>query len=404
MLAGRQGPGKQRSMDLLVKFGEAMGAEKMVPLFSAHTMPKEPLGLLEDLTEGVEETGTFTTLHPTMSAFCLRNWEKMGISDEFAQRELPLHRKRQQFYEKAGFYETYTCLPMLAGNLARAGDYVSWIGTGLQLMTNSVLGARTNRDGTVVNLASAITGRTPYYGLLKDDNRKATVLVNLKGIEAEGLGPADLGAIGYWVGARAQSCNVAFGNIPSLSFDQLRYLLPPLSVSGSVPICHVVGVTPEAPTLERALGGDSPELVLEVGPDQLAEARDIYPRLAPEADLAVFGCSHCTISEIKVMAEYLKGRRLAPGKRLWVGTGYQTSELAKQMGYGQIIEKAGGVFASACVATIPEAPLPNESKVVSTNSFKAAHYISQLSKGAVQTWVDDLPICLESVLEPGGRA
>lgn len=404
MLAGRRGPGKQRCMEILVKFGEAMGAEKMAPLFSAHTMPKEPLGLLAELTEGVDEPGVFTTLHPTMSAFCLRNWREMGIPEEFAQKELPIHRQRQEVYQRAGFYQTYTCLPMLAGNLARAGDCVSWIGTGLQLMTNSVLGARTNRDGTVINLASAIVGRTPYYGLLKDENRKAQALVELKGIDAGAMGPAELGAIGYWVGFKAQSMNVAFNNVPELNFDQLRYLLPPLSVSGSVPLCHVVGLTPEAPSLEAALGGASPEIVLTVGPDQLAEARAMYASATPEADLAVFGCSHCTISEIKLMAHYLQGRRLAPGKRLWVGTGYQTSELARQMGYAQTIEKAGGVFASACVATIPEAPLPGESKVVSTNSFKAAHYITHLSKGRVKAWVDEMPAVLESVLAPAGRA
>ncbi|MGD8563782.1 MAG: aconitase X catalytic domain-containing protein [Desulfarculaceae bacterium] len=403
MLAGKYGPGRQRSMELLVKFGEAMGAKKMVPLSSAHTMPKEPLGLLQELTEGVDETGVFTTQHPTMSAFCLRNWQKMGIPADFAEQEMPIHEKRQEVYQRAGFYQTYTCLPMLVGNVARFGDCVSWIGTGLQIMTNSVFGARTNRDGTVVNLAGAITGRTPYYGLLQDDNRKAQVLVNIKGLDVQGMGPADLGAIGYWIGSRAQSSNVAIDNAGGLGFDHLRYLLPPLSVSGSVPLCHVVGVTPEAPTLDQALGGKSPEAVLEVGPDQLQQAREMYARKGQETDLALFGCSHCTINEIGAIAGSIKGRRLAPGKRLWVGTAYQTQELARQMGYAQAIEAAGGVFANACMATIPDAPLPPGTKVVGTSSFKAAHYIANLTKGAVKTWVDDVEACLDSVMESKGR-
>ena len=109
---------------------------------------------------------------------------------------------REEIYRKAGFYETYTCLPILAGNLARPGESVSWIGTSLQLLTNSLLGGRTNRDGTVANLASAITGRTPYYGFHKDENRKAEVQVELKGLDVGRMGTTDLGAIGYWLGRR----------------------------------------------------------------------------------------------------------------------------------------------------------------------------------------------------------
>ena len=82
MLAGRHGHGKRRCMELLIKFGEAMGADRMVPIRSAHTMPREPLELLQDLTEGVAQLGAFTTTHPTMSAFSLRNWDVLTESDQ----------------------------------------------------------------------------------------------------------------------------------------------------------------------------------------------------------------------------------------------------------------------------------------------------------------------------------
>ena len=88
---------------------------------------------------------------------------------------------------------TYTCLPMLVGNLPRKGDYVSWIGSGAQLLANSIIGARTNRDGTVSNLAAAITGRTPYTGLLLDENRHAEVLVVLDGLDPYQLTHTDIG-------------------------------------------------------------------------------------------------------------------------------------------------------------------------------------------------------------------
>ncbi len=399
MLGGGHGPGKRRCMELLVKFGEAMGADRMVPIRSAHTMPKEPLELLQDLTEGVDRLGAFTTTHPTMSAFSLRNWEQMGISPDFAAQELSVHDRRQQIYRRAGFYETYTCLPILAGNLARPEERVSWIGSSLQLLTNSILGARTNRDGTVVNLASAITGRTPDYGFHKDENRKAQVQVELKGLDVERMGSADLGAITYWLGPKAGSRNVVFSNLPDLNLDRLRYLLPPLSVTGSVGICHIVGVTPEATSLEQALGNRLPEEMITVGPDQIEEARSLYARDNREAELTIFGCPHCTITELGLIARLVTGRRLAPGKRLWIGTGHQTYGLAVQMGFAKTIEEAGGVFASACMSAIPEPPIPASVKVAATNSFKAAHYISRLSKGSVAMWVADLKECLEAVLD-----
>jgi predicted aconitase len=399
MLGGRHGPGKRRCMELLVKFGEAMGADRMVPIRSAHTMPKEPLELLQDLTEGVDRLGAFTTTHPTMSAFSLRNWEQMGISPDFAARELSVHDRRQQIYRRAGFYETYTCLPILAGNLARPGERVSWIGSSLQLLTNSILGARTNRDGTVVNLASAITGRTPDYGFHKDENRKAQVQVDLKALDVERMSTTDLGAISYWLGAKAGSRNVVFSHVPDLNLDRLRYLLPPLSVTGSVGICHIVGVTPEASSLEQALGNQLPEEMITVGRDQIEEARSLYARGNREVELTIFGCPHCTITELGLIARLVTGRRLAPGKRLWIGTGHQTYGLAVQMGFANTIEEAGGVFASACMSAIPEPPIPASVKVAATNSFKAAHYISRLSKGSVAMWVADLEECLEAVLD-----
>jgi predicted aconitase len=399
MLKGKHGPGKQRSMQILVKFGQAMGAEKMVPLASAHTMPKEPLELLEELTEGVNRPAIFTTLHPTMSAFCLRNWKEQGISPDFAEVEMQIHQKRQEIYKRIGFYQVYTCLPMLAGNVIKKGDFASWIGTGLQLMTNSVLGARTNRDGTVVNLASAITGRTPYYGMLVDENRKARVQIDLKKLDIINLKAADLGAIGYWVGGKVGSQNLVFSNADGLQFDQIRYLLPPLSVSGSVTIAHISGVTPEASNLEEATGGKKPLEVIEIRKRQIEEARNIFGLKELKADLAIFGCSHCSITEIRALANQLDGKKLDLEKRLWVGTGYQTHELAKTMGYAQTIEKAGGVFTSSCVATIPQCTIPDSVKTVITNSFKAAHYITNLSKGTVKVQVADMNECLNAVLK-----
>ena len=403
MAAGKYGPGIEKCMGILVKFGDAFGAEKMVRVASAHTMPKEPPDLLYEMTEGVDKTGAFCTLHPFMSAFDPHCWQKMGIPEDFASQELPNYKRRLEIYRRVGFYQTYTCLPMLVGNLPRKGDYISWIGTGAQLLANSVIGARTNRDGTLVNLATAITGRAPYMGLFLDENRYAEVLVELDGLEPHNLTHADLGAIGYYVGAKAKNRNIVINGLPrQLEMNQLKYLMAPLSTSGSVSICHIVGLTPEAPTLRQALGNKEPSEIIKLGKEEIRETMALYAgRDGGNVDMALFGCPHCTVPELKTMAALLDGKKLGINQRLWIGMPYQMYYLAQTMGYTKIIEDSGGVISSSCMATIPDSPIPGNVKVIATNSFKGAHYISRLTKGRVKVFIGDMDACINAVT--GGK-
>jgi len=398
MATGKYGPGVQKCMEYLIKFGEALGAQKMVKISSAHTMPKEPIELLLEMTDGVTHMGAFTTLHALMSAFSPSSWQKMGIPEAFASSELALYEQRREVYKRVGFFQTYTCLPMLVGNLPKMGDYISWIGSGAQLLSNSVLGARCNRDGTVISLASAIMGRAPLQGLFLDENRYAEVLVRFDGLDFSSLSHADLGAIGYYIGEKAQNRNVVLDGISvNLDIDQLKYLMAPMSVSGSVSICHIVGLTPEAPSLEVALGHRNPGEIITVGKKEIKESMDQYYWYNSNVDMAVFGCPHLSISEIKLMSELLEGKKLRNGKRLWAGTSYQHYFLGEEMGYTKIVEEAGGVFASACMATVPDSPIPEDVDVVATNSFKAAHYITRFSKGRVRVLIGDMDKCIDAV-------
>lgn len=397
MAAGKHGSGMQKCIEILIKLGDAFGAERLVSVASAHTMPKEPPELLGEMTEGVERTGTFTTLHSLMSAFDPKCWQEMGIPVDFAERELSVLRQRLDIYRRVGFYQTYTCLPMLVGNLPRQGDYVSWIGSGAQLLVNSVIGARTNRDGTVVNLASAITGRAPYMGLFLDENRYAEVTVELNDLDPRQLTHADFGAIGYYLGAKAQNRNIVINGLPrELDFDQLKYLMAPLSVSGSVSICHIVGMTPEAPTLEQALGGRKPSEIITIGRQEIQQTKSVYAGDS-HVDMALFGCPHCTVPEVKTMASLLDGKKIGSNQRLWIGMPYQHYYLAQTMGYTEVIENAGGVISSSCMATIPDSPIPEDVKVIATNSFKAAHYITRLTKGRVKVFIGDMDACINAI-------
>ncbi len=398
MAAGKHGPGLQKAINLLIKYGDACGAERFVEISSAHVMPKEPPELLAQFTEGIEELPVTTTTHPLMSAFSPDKWQEMGIPEDFAEKELSDHKKRKKIHEELGFIKSYSCLPMHMGNLPRRGDYISWIGSCAQILANSLIGAKTNKDGTVINLCSALTGRALYHGLYLDENRYAKVVVKLAD-DVVLEGDDDYGALGYFVGGHVVIGNVVFDCIPKkATFDQLKYLIAPVATSGSVHVCHVAGITPEAPTVEAALGGKEPEAVLVVTREDLEKTKDLF-KYSPETpvDLVLIGCPHVTVEEARQIAKLLKGKKIGEGKRLWLAMGDATYTLVKAMGDAETIEKAGGVFSNTCMATIPDSPLPENVKVVMTNSFKAAHYVNSLQQGKVKVIIGSLEQCLDSL-------
>jgi predicted aconitase len=114
--------------------------------------------------------------------------------------------------------------------------------------------------------------------------------------------------------------------------------------------------------------------------------------------MVVIGCPHVTAAEFKEIAMLLNGKKVGPNQRLWIGMPYQVRALAKTMGYVDIVERAGGIIARSCMATIPDSPIPGNVSTVATNSFKAAHYISQLTKGRVQTIVGTLAACINAAV------
>ncbi len=398
MAAGKYGPGLQKAINILIRYGEACGAEKFVEISSAHIMPKEPPELLEMFTEGVDCVPVITTTHPLMSAFSPEKWEDMGIPHEYAEKELPDHEKRQRIHQRLGIVKSYSCLPMHMGNLPRKGAYTSWIGSCAQILCNSLIGARTNKDGTIINLCCALTGRALYHGLLMQENRYAKVVIRLADdvvLEDD----ADYGALGYYVGNTVKNSNVVFDGIsPSISFDHLKYMVAPVATSGSVHICHVVGITPEAATLEEALGGREPEETLVVTREDLKRTKKLYEYFPEkEVNLVLIGCPHVTIEEARTLAGFLKGKRVPTGKHLWIAMGDPTYTLAKAMGYTDIIEGAGGVISHTCMATIPDSPIPEDTKAIMTNSFKSAHYVTSLQQGRVPVMVGGLKQCFDAL-------
>ena len=376
MYEGGYGPGTQKAMTMLVKYGNAFGARRMIRVDSVHTFASEPIEFLSQMVEGLDGVRAFSSLHAAQPP--TTKWAKvMGIRPDVAEREAKLHEERVKLYRKAGFLETFTCVPYLAGNMLRKGMRYSWPGSSGIIIGNSLFGAMANRDAGPAALSSAITGLTPEMLLNIPGNRYAELVVRIEGLDMEKLSAADLGAIGYYIGAVAESRKVAVVGIPpGLPFEKLKYFLSPFPVSGAVSLCHIVGVSPEAPTLKDALGNGRPEETIRVGKKEMEEGyQRLHTAKTKQVDAVCFGCPHCTISEIKRIAQLLDGKRVKEGVRLWVSTAEAIYSLAKRMGYVDTIEKAGGlVVTDMCIMGFPFPLLEVPAKTSATDSARAAHY------------------------------
>jgi hypothetical protein len=266
----------------------------------------------------------------------------------------------------------------LAGNVVKPGAVFSWPGSSGALISNSLFGGRGNRDAFPASLASSITGFTPDMLLLRKENRRAEVLVTLKGdLDPARFSEADYGAMGYHIGAISGLKNVAIAGLPNgLPFEKLKALLSPMPVSGATTLCHIVGTTPEAHTVEEALGNRRPEVTIDFGNTELERSRQsLHTAKTTDVEVVFFGCPHLTVSEIGQIAGLLASKKKAEDVRLWISTSTTVQALAERMGYIGIIEKAGGVVVTdTCIMGFPYDQLEDGVKTAATNSARAASY------------------------------
>ncbi len=238
--------------------------------------------------------------------------------------------------------------------------------------------------------------------LHKKENRFGQLLVEMEKLPWDELSEAEYGAIGYYIGAQASSKNVVIDGMPqSLGFDDLKYLLSPQQVSGAVSLCHIVGLTPEAPTLEAAFGGRKPEAKIRVGRKEIEEAwAKLTTAQSSDVDVVVFGCPHYGLKEVEKLAQLLNGKKLSSHTQLWVATAEPIYTLASKSGYTKIIEEAGGKFITGCCAGPEVARLARASgiRVVATNSARAAHYISRIAYPVTGVLYGSVEECIGAAL------
>jgi predicted aconitase len=379
VLDGNFGNGPQSAMRLLVTLGEIYDADRMIPVSSCHVGGRsyliggeENIEWMTDLMEGGARFQVLTSTNPCSVDF--NQWQKMGLPEELVENQ----SRMDAVYLKMGAIPLGSCLPYQVGNLPLPGTHFAWGGSAGATFVNSAFGARGNREGSPSVVAAAITGVTPEYGLHLKENRYGDVLVDLSGLDHSTLNLSDYSAIGSYVGrVLGDKTPVIVGLPGTFSQDQIRFIISPMPTAGAVSMCHLVGITPEAPTVEAAFGGKPPEDKITIGPKEMQSAYEKLTTTQEEdVDLVCFGCPHCSISQIGEIAKRLEGKRVHENVRLWVATSTHQKSMAKQMGYVEIIELAGGlVTTDVCVA--PGAPfhLVKGVKTVATNTARGAYFI-----------------------------
>jgi predicted aconitase len=410
MVDGRDGKAKQKAMELLVRYAEALGCERFVDTTNVAGVPGSTTPFLanyyKDWPGGPDKIFAYfdldsdelfevpkVTTHSChlQAGYDPENWRLLGASAEAAK----LSSTSEAYAVDRGIKILKTCTPYLVGNVPKRGEHCAWMESSAVIYCNSVLGARTNTEGRESTSAAMLTGKIPDWGLHRDERRFATHRVD---VEVDVASIMDWGMLGYFVG------EVVLEDIPVLRGlehepDLVRYkhFGAAAASSGGVELYHIVGMTPEAPTYEAALGPNKPRATFKYG---AAERRRTYEALNSTAkdtnvDYVMLGCPHAALEQIEEACRLLAGRKISANCDLWIFTSRAVRHQADAAGYTKIILDAGGHLLTDTCSAIGNA-LPPGTKVAALDSAKQVHYLPAMAN--IEGWFGSTADCIDAAL------
>jgi len=396
VLEGEDDYASQVAMKILVALGDLFEADRLIPIKSAHIagVSHKTLGDAVDFLEKLHDEGAKARVYSSLNpcGLDLEKWARMPVSRSLYEAQLRIIK----LYSSMGVDPTLTCTPYYLKEI-RKGTHLAWAESSAISYANSLLGARTNREGGPSALAAALIGKTPRYGFHLDENRKGDYLVDVR---VPLKSAADYGALGLLVGQNAKMRVPVFTGLRKVKRDLLKSLGASMAASGAVSLYHVMGVTPEWASRNKKGGmwrEGKPEEVTVIEKGQL---RDAYSSLTTSSinipDLAFIGCPHCSLSEIEQVAQLAEGRKLKRDVRFWVCTSRQVKSLAEKRGLITKLEAKGiEVYCDTCIIVtwLKEAGIDS----IITNSGKTAYYAPQLCN--VEVVFDDLTKIVRKVTE-----
>ncbi len=357
-------------MKILVKLGEIYEAEKLIPISSAQVSGVSYQSLGKEGTEWIEFLGTSEVIVPTTlntAGMDLELYKEMKIPSDFVENQFRIIKA----FRKIGITTTCSCTPHLTGNVPVYGQHISWSESAAVGYANSVIGARTNREGGPSALAAAIIGKTPYSGLHLTENRKPNLLIEVP-IHLEG--ESDFSALGYWIGQIGGNGVPYIRGVKKANLDELKAVTSGAAASGGIGLIHVDSITPEA-NIQKT---DN----IQTETFHETNLKDTYEYLTTyngKVDLVTIGCPHASLEEIAKITKLVKGKKISKQTKLWIFTSINIKKISERMGYLKIINDAGGqIYSDSCMIVAPLQDMGMKAMVV--NSSNAAHYGPSLSK------------------------
>lgn len=396
MYDGEYGEPIRKAMEILVAIGDTYDAENLVKIKKAHVAG------LSYKTHGDAGLEYIKILNKEKASACIPTtlnvigvdrfrWKKLGLPTDWARKQLQILKA----YKNMGCIGSCSCTPYYHGSLPRFGEHIAWAESSAVVFSNSVIGARDNREGGPSALSAALTGRTPFHGYHLEENRFGHSLVK---VDEKLADVHDFGALGVYLGKLVgEKVPVFQGLEKNVPLENLVALGAGLASSGSVAMYHAVGLTPEATTLEKAFGGEKPMESIDIGEKEMKNAREsLTSASSKDVEFVALGCPHCSLLQIKQIATLLSGKKVHKDVKLWIYSSIPIRALAGKLGYLRIIEKAGGMLTTD-MCTVLGCPETLGFTTVATNSAKMAFYAPASNK--LDVWYGSTRECIDAAVK-----
>jgi len=352
-LIGEHGEALQTAYRILSATGEATDAEKLVPIHWAHVsgVNYNTIGDAgEEFLATLSKNAKFkvrTTVNPM--GYDKDSVEKFGLDENFIQKQESI----RESYKKMGAIPTFSCIPYELYDIPREGTQVSFAESNAAIYANSIDKLKTNKESAFSALASAITGKSPYSDLRKDDS--PTMSIAMKVSEPNEL---TFGLLGYFAGKVADK-SVAISGVKNLDKRCNKSMCASMGTSGS---CG------------KFVLDDNSDASEKVDFDE-KEMQKVYDELntAESGDLITLGSPQLGLEEMNDLASMLKGRAFK--KRCLIFCPRAIQEQARSLGYAGQLESAGCEIMSDCCTCLTPLVTKKDADSVTTNSIKGAYYL-----------------------------
>jgi len=411
MLEGGEGKARQKAMELLVRYANALGAERFVETRNVAGVPGSANPFLQnyykdksadgrdaifsyfdlDADELVDVPNAVVPTYHLQGGADPTAWQTLGVRVEVFRN----HEAREAFAAQHDVGILKTCTPYLAGNVPARGEHLAWMESSAVIYANSVIGARTNTEGRESTSAAMLTGRIPDWGLHQTEHRYGSHQIEVE-LDVESV--MDWGMLGYFVGDAVQErIPVLSGRCHAPDVVRLKHFGAAASSSGGVEMYHIVGVTPEAETIEMAFGPRQP--IERISYDR-QEQRRVYDRLnanarEPAVDYVMLGCPHAALEQLQEAARLLDGRKVSGNCQLWIFTSRAVRAQAQAAGITAVLAQAGAVLLTDTCSAFAQA-VPPGTKVAALDSAKQAHYLPAIL--GVQAWFGSTADCINAAI------